>query len=201
MPLDRILRNLIIWQRADGPPVPLREQTVERARERYLASAVRPAGEDGDAAATRVLSYAQYFGWLGMGVGIATAFIAMGLGGLRNAVLPRWFAVTTTVMGVLALLALFTHNHIFWIAALLVALGLAGFVLLGVRRGWWDLVALAAPIVLVTVVGAASLAAPRRNEVLMTLVFPLAALTLSRGVAAISSGREWSPEQASSPPN
>ena len=28
----------------------------------------------------------------------------MGLGGLRNAVLPRWFAVTTTVMGVLALL-------------------------------------------------------------------------------------------------
>ena len=62
------------------------------------------AAEDGDAAATRVLSYAQYFGWLGMGIGIATAFIAMGLGGLRNAVLPRWFAVTTTVMGVLALL-------------------------------------------------------------------------------------------------
>jgi len=62
------------------------------------------AAEDGDAAATRVLSYTQYFCWLGMGVGIATAFIAMGLGGLRNAVLPRWFAVTTTVMGVLALL-------------------------------------------------------------------------------------------------
>ena len=33
---------------------------------------------------------------------------------------------------------------------------------------------------LVTAVGAASLAAPRRNEVLMTLVFPLAALALSR---------------------
>jgi 4-amino-4-deoxy-L-arabinose transferase-like glycosyltransferase len=84
---------------------------------------------------------------------------------------------------------------------LLVALGLAGFVLLGLRRRWWDLVALATPIVLVTAIGAASLAAPRRNEVLMTLVFPLAALALSRGVAAISSGREWSPEQASSPPN
>jgi 4-amino-4-deoxy-L-arabinose transferase-like glycosyltransferase len=83
----------------------------------------------------------------------------------------------------------------------LVALGLAGFVLLGLRRRWWDLVALATPIVLVTAIGAASLAAPRRNEVLMTLVFPLAALTLSRGVAAISSGREWSPAQASSPPN
>jgi 4-amino-4-deoxy-L-arabinose transferase-like glycosyltransferase len=84
---------------------------------------------------------------------------------------------------------------------LLVALGLAGFVLLGLRRLWWELVALATPIAIVTAVGAASLAAPRRNEVLMTLVFPLAALALCRGVAAISSGREWSPEQASSPPS
>ena len=32
----------------------------------------------------------------------------------------------------------------------------------------------------------------------MTLVFPLAALTLSSGLAAISSGREWSRLQASS---
>jgi 4-amino-4-deoxy-L-arabinose transferase-like glycosyltransferase len=84
---------------------------------------------------------------------------------------------------------------------LLVALGLAGFVLLGGRRRWWDLVALATPIVLVTAVGAASLAAPRRNEVLMTLVFPLAAIALVAAASAISSGREWSPEQASSPPN
>jgi 4-amino-4-deoxy-L-arabinose transferase-like glycosyltransferase len=84
---------------------------------------------------------------------------------------------------------------------LLVALGLAGFVLLGLRRRWWELAAFATPIVVVTAVGAASLAAPRRNEVLMTLVLPLAALALSRGVAAISSGREWSPEQASSRPS
>jgi 4-amino-4-deoxy-L-arabinose transferase-like glycosyltransferase len=84
---------------------------------------------------------------------------------------------------------------------LLVALGLVGFIALGLRRRWWELVALATPILLVTAIGAASLAAPRRNEVLMTLVFPLAALALSRGAAAISSGREWSPEQASSPPN
>jgi 4-amino-4-deoxy-L-arabinose transferase-like glycosyltransferase len=84
---------------------------------------------------------------------------------------------------------------------LLVALGLAGFVLLGLRRRWWELVVLATPILLVTLIGAASLAAPRRNEVLMTLVFPLAALTLSSAFAAISSGREWSPEQASSPPS
>ncbi len=84
---------------------------------------------------------------------------------------------------------------------LIVALGLVGFLLLGLRRSWWQLIALATPILLVTAIGAASLAAPRRNEVLMTLVFPLAALTLSRAVAAISSGREWSQEQASSRPS
>ena len=53
-------------------------------------------------------------------------------------------------------------------------LGLAGLGVLALRRRWWELVAMATPIVLVTAVGAASLAAPRRNEVLMTLVFPLA---------------------------
>ncbi len=83
--------------------------------------------------------------------------------------------------------------------------GLASFVLLGVRRRWWELVALATPITIVTAVGAISLAAPRRNEVLMTLVFPLAALALSSAVSALSSRREWSPPQsppqASSQPN
>ena len=84
---------------------------------------------------------------------------------------------------------------------LLVALGLAGFALLALRRRWWDFVALATPIALVTLVGAVSLAAPRRNEVLMTLVFPLVGLALSSGLAAISSARKWSRLQASSPPN
>jgi hypothetical protein len=37
--------------------------------------------------------------------------------------------------------------------------------------------------------------------VLMTLVFPLAGLALSSGLAAIFSGREWSSEQASSRPS
>lgn len=83
---------------------------------------------------------------------------------------------------------------------LLVALGLVGLVLLGRARRWWELVALATPIALVTAVGAISLAAPRRNEVLMTLVFPLAALALSSAFAGISS-RKWSPSQASSRPN
>ncbi len=76
---------------------------------------------------------------------------------------------------------------------LLVALGLAGFALLGLRRRWWELVALATPIVLVTAVGAISLAAPRRNEVLMTLVFPLAALALTSALSRLRPARESSP--------
>lgn len=85
------------------------------------------------------------------------------------------------------------------VQVLLVLLGLVGLVLLGLRRRWWELTAMATPIVLVTAVGAASLAAPRRNEILMTLIFPLVGVALSRLGAAISSSSPWSPRQASSP--
>jgi 4-amino-4-deoxy-L-arabinose transferase-like glycosyltransferase len=76
------------------------------------------------------------------------------------------------------------------IQIVLVLLGVAGLVLLAFRRRWWETLALATPIVLVTAVGAASLAAPRRNEILMTLIFPLAALALSSAASAVSSSRE-----------
>jgi dolichyl-phosphate-mannose-protein mannosyltransferase len=85
------------------------------------------------------------------------------------------------------------------VQVLIVLLGLAGLAVLGVRRRWWELVAMATPIVLVTAVGAASLAAPRRNEVLMTLIFPLAGVALARIGAAISSSPQWSFWQESSP--
>ena len=84
---------------------------------------------------------------------------------------------------------------------LIVLLGLAGLGALAARRRWWELAAMATPIVLVTAVGAASLAAPRRNEVLMTLIFPLAGVALSRANAALLSSRKWSSKQASSPPS
>jgi 4-amino-4-deoxy-L-arabinose transferase-like glycosyltransferase len=88
------------------------------------------------------------------------------------------------------------------VQVLLVLLGLAGLAALGLRRRWWELVAMATPIVLVTAVGAVSLAAPRRNEILMTLIFPLAGAALARAAAAVSSGGPWqSPRQASSPPS
>jgi acetyl esterase len=47
MPLDRILRHLIKWQSADGPPIPDRALPVEQARERYRANAIRPRRDDG----------------------------------------------------------------------------------------------------------------------------------------------------------
>ncbi|MBS1677536.1 MAG: glycosyltransferase family 39 protein [Actinobacteria bacterium] len=72
----------------------------------------------------------------------------------------------------------------------LVTLGVAGLVLLGFRRRWWETLCLATPIVLVTVVGAATLAAPRRNEILMTLIFPLAGLAVAAVASALSSSRE-----------
>ena len=75
------------------------------------------------------------------------------------------------------------------VQTLVVLLALAGLAVLAWRRWWWELVAMATPIALVTAVGAISLAAPRRNEVLMTLIFPLAAAALSRGTAALLSRR------------
>ncbi|HET7178064.1 MAG TPA: glycosyltransferase family 39 protein, partial [Solirubrobacterales bacterium] len=84
---------------------------------------------------------------------------------------------------------------------LIVALGLGGLALLARRRRWWELIAMATPIVILTAVGAISLATSRRNEILMTLVFPLAAAALVRAVAAISSNASWFPPRASSPPS
>lgn len=65
---------------------------------------INGAADAKDDAALHVLSYMQYFGWAGMGVGLATGFIAIGLGGLRNAVLPKWFAALSIVLGVLGAL-------------------------------------------------------------------------------------------------
>ncbi|HYP54990.1 MAG TPA: glycosyltransferase family 39 protein [Solirubrobacterales bacterium] len=87
------------------------------------------------------------------------------------------------------------------VQVVLVLLGLAGLALLGHHRRLWEALALATPLALVTAVGAISLAAPRRNEILMTLVFPLAATALVWLAAAISSRRRWPSSQASSPPS
>ena len=75
------------------------------------------------------------------------------------------------------------------VQTLVVVLAIGGLGVLGWKRRWWELAAMATPILLVTAVGAATLAAPRRNEVLMTLIFPLAGTALARLGAAVSSSR------------
>ena len=65
---------------------------------------INGAADDGDDGAVHVLSYGSYFGWAGMGIGLATAFVATGWGGIRSSVLPKSFAMLTIVLGVLGAL-------------------------------------------------------------------------------------------------
>ena len=65
---------------------------------------VNGAADVHDDASLHVLDFVGYFGFAGMGIGIAGAFLAIGLGGRRNAVLPRWFALVTLILGVLSAL-------------------------------------------------------------------------------------------------
>ena len=71
------------------------------------------------------------------------------------------------------------------IQVLLVLLGLAGLAVLVVRGRTREAIVLAVPIAVVTAIGAATLASNRRSEILMTLVFPLAAAALARAGAAL----------------
>lgn len=60
----------------------------------------------------------------------------------------------------------------------LVIAGASGLLLLAWRRRW-EAIALAIPLVGITAIGALTLAPPRRNEILMTLVLPLAAVAFT----------------------
>ncbi len=65
---------------------------------------INGAADAQDDVALHTLDFVGYFGFAGMGIGIATTFLATGLAGLANAVLPRWFAILTLVLGVLSAL-------------------------------------------------------------------------------------------------
>ena len=146
------------------PPTPLFNHVAERYPELPRDSALGKIGKQ---------NFSRYFGdhplgYLGMTVRKVGRMWSSGVGEFMSTTLGRVLQIA------------------------LVLLGIAGLVLLGFRRRWWETLCLAAPIVLVTAVGAVSLAAPRRNEILMTLIFPLAGLAVSTAAAAISSGRKWS---------
>jgi uncharacterized membrane protein len=57
-----------------------------------------------DAAATDAIGQIVRIGWLPALVGLVAGFWALGLGGLRTATLPKWFAITTLVFGVIGVL-------------------------------------------------------------------------------------------------
>jgi 4-amino-4-deoxy-L-arabinose transferase-like glycosyltransferase len=79
----------------------------------------------------------------------------------------------------------------------LVLAGIAGLLLLAWRRRW-EAIAMALPILLVSAIGAATLAPPRRNEILMTLVLPLAAVAFTEAAARLP-GRHQAEAQDPSP--
>lgn len=67
-----------------------------------LFAGVSAAGK-GDEEAVRTLSHLSTTGWVVWLAPAAAMLLAVGLGGLRNAVLPRWLAVVTLVLGALCL--------------------------------------------------------------------------------------------------
>jgi len=70
----------------------------------WLLFASLDAADHHDTAAVDTLSYLSIDNWLPWVAASAALLLAAGLGGLRNAVLPKWLAVVTVVLGVCCLL-------------------------------------------------------------------------------------------------
>lgn len=66
--------------------------------------AVTNAAKAHDAAATATIGQLALIGWLPALAGLVAAFWGLGLGGLRHATLPKWFAIVTVVLGVVGVL-------------------------------------------------------------------------------------------------
>ncbi len=70
----------------------------------WMSFALVDAVDKEDAATARVLSALGMHSWLPFMVASAVLLLSVGLGGLRTAVLPKWLAIVTTVLGVCCLL-------------------------------------------------------------------------------------------------
>lgn len=82
---------------------------------------------------------------------------------------------------------------------LLVALGVAGAILLG-RGRRWEVLPMTIPIAAVTAIAVVTLAPPRRNEILMTLVLTLSAIAIAPLLERLAPGREGgTPEEGLTP--
>src|SRR5215203_6586076 len=69
----------------------------------YVSLTTMSAISEGDAAAVSTMAHFTSMSWLPWLIGSAVLFLAVGIGALRTAALPRWLAVVTIVLGVLCL--------------------------------------------------------------------------------------------------
>jgi hypothetical protein len=69
-----------------------------------LVIALTNSAKADDAEATATIGQLAMIGWQPALAGLVAAFWGLGLGGLRNATLPKWFAVTTVVLGIVGVL-------------------------------------------------------------------------------------------------
>jgi hypothetical protein len=69
-----------------------------------LTMAMMDAADNKDAVTSHVLGTLAGFNWLPWVAASAVLMLSTGLGGLKNAVLPKWLAIVTIILGVLCLL-------------------------------------------------------------------------------------------------
>lgn len=90
--------------------------------------ALGDAAAAGDAGSAGTLLRLSGAGWLPILAGLVAAFVAIGVGGLRLAAIPRWFAVVTlllALLGVLGPLAAAVYLALpVWLAVAAIILGL-----------------------------------------------------------------------------
>lgn len=66
--------------------------------------ALTSAASDHQDGVVGTLMYLNFYAWLMIIVGLVAAFWGIGLGALRNATLPKWFAIASIALGVVGLL-------------------------------------------------------------------------------------------------
>jgi hypothetical protein len=66
--------------------------------------ALTNAARSGDTTVTAAIGQLALIGWLPALAGLVAAFWGVGLGGLRTATTPKWFAVVTMALGVIGVL-------------------------------------------------------------------------------------------------
>jgi len=70
----------------------------------FAQVALTSAADAGQTAVTQTLVFLAFYAWLPILAGLVPAFWGIGLGGLRNATTPKWFAIVSVVLAVIGVL-------------------------------------------------------------------------------------------------